>query len=547
MKTRLFTKTCHYRDPLRVRGFRGRIAALTTCVAIGACLAVPVDAKVLDDFEDAAKSDAIWVKKCLFGACEQVVANGVATLAVTPDGDNGFSYLWSRERWTLQNGQTLEFRADLISSNGDGAVGYIGFALGDDFSMYVLGLDQDTIGMGKADGVIHLENDTPRKANNVKLILSMTGVGSDVWLRFKVLDNDNAGAVLFEREYWDTPEADPMHRGTDDPPANYLGRRGLFEVAVYHDNAGLFDPNIQLGQRERAEVVFDNLEVLEYATPVAKIEKSVCVVSWPEGTLEEQIVIGSSSLDTSAKWTPLPEPIFKRHGRLCVNVPITSTQQNFRIVPGIQFVDHFDPPKPPYAGRTLWVPGFYEPADATCWEVTDTDGVLRFHTLQIPVDGRALTRLPGPDLVVADFWASVDILHSDFSLLGTSFAIAARVGGDPGNWPGLNDGCIGGVAPDLMGVNQAQLFIRCGNADTYGAQFTIKPGTSYRLIFSGVGQQFSVEFVDLDAGQPAVDALVVTDSTFSQGLMALWFDVTQGMYDVTLDNFFVTGTKPESP
>jgi hypothetical protein len=283
----------------------------------------------------------------------------------------------------------------------------------------------------------------------------------------------------------------------------------------------------------------------EAAAPTLTMDDSV-LLNWPANTAEEQIVLGASSLASNAVWTPWPEPIFQRHGALSMAVPASLTEQYFRLAPGSQFVDSFDPPKWPCASRGSWVPGFYEPADAGRWEITATNGVLLGHTRVNPTDGRVPLRPPGPDLALADFRVSVDILHLDASVVGTGagFAIGARVGGDPGNWPGLNNGYLGGVNSNFAGKNLARLTIWTGSSGTDGALFTFKPGAPYRLIFSGVGNQLSVAFIDLTTGQPAVETLKVTDSTFSQGFVGLWIEAGQGQYDVTLDNFFVTGTKP---
>ena len=49
----------------------------------------------------------------------------------------------------------------------------------------------------------------PLKNQNVTLVLSLTPRGSDLRITTRVLDKDNANAVLFERTVTDTPQADP--------------------------------------------------------------------------------------------------------------------------------------------------------------------------------------------------------------------------------------------------------------------------------------------------------------------------------------------------
>ena len=93
-------------------------------------------------------------------------------------------------------------------------------------------------------------------------------------------------------------------------------------------------------------------------------------------------------------------------------------------------------------------------------------------------------------------------------------------------------------------MNKAALTFWNGSSDTRGPSFDFKPGTPYRFIFSGVGTRLSVELIDLELRQPAVAPLVVTDSTFSRGFVGFFMEVGTAICDMTLDNFFVTGTKP---
>jgi hypothetical protein len=269
----------------------------------------------------------------------------------------------------------------------------------------------------------------------------------------------------------------------------------------------------------------------------------IVLLEWPEPA-EDCIVVGATSLASNAVRTPVPEPIFKRFGQLCMAVPATNTQQFYKLVPGTQFIDDFSDPKEPFAVRNPWVPGFYVPADATRWAVTTSNGVLRIQTLEIPADptGRLAIKPPGPYVQVRDFWISVDILNIDAASQNAGIGLGARAGG--GEWPGAMNGYLGSVRPDSDGGNQARLGLWNGSSRTPGPPFAFKPGTPYRLIFSGVGRRLSVELIDLELQQPAVAPLVVTDSAFSQGFVGFFMESGPATCDMTWDNFFVTGTKP---
>jgi len=257
-------------------------------------------------------------------------------------------------------------------------------------------------------------------------------------------------------------------------------------------------------------------------------------LEWPVPA-EDCIVVGANSLASNAVWTSWPEPIYKRFGELCMAVPTTNTQQFFKLVPGTQFIDDFDSPKWPYASKGEWVPYFYSSADATRFEVTHVDDALRIRTVNPAVDGRVLVLPPGPDVVLADFYASVDI--TDWPVRGT-FGIGAR-GQRAANFPGDSNGYIGQVTR-----NPAQLVIWDGGSDVPGPAFTYDPATDYRLVFSGVGRDLSLRLVNRTTGSN-VCQMTVRNSRWSQGMVLFWADSGRGgSYDITVDNFYATGTKP---
>lgn len=527
---------------------RGQTAAWLLGLALAAAAGMngtSVFAGVYDDFESSTRSGTLWTRDVSFGTGDQAVTNGQVRIFVTPDalGGYAFSSLESVRTWKLQEGRTLEFRADLLSSNDDGAVAYMGFDLGDGTRGYQVWLDKDTLGLLKRANtplaLFFLTNGTPVTVSNVKLVVSMTGVQSDVLLKFRILDNNNAGAVIFEREYRDTPGQDPMQVGPDNPPGNYLGLSGYFQLGLFRDPAYL-DPDVTLPPGAMAEVVFDNAEVLEYDVPSAEITNSV-LLSWSENTAEEQIVVGADSLASNAVWTPWPEPIFKRQGQLCMTVPVTAQQQFFKLVPGTQFIDDFSDPTEPFATRSPWVPYFWVSGDSSRFSLTVTNSAFRIRTLSPPLDGRIVIAPPGPlaDLpVFRDFSASVDILN--FTASGfAEFYIFGR-GHIPIPFPGDSNGYLGIIH---LNPSPAVIGIWDGIGGHSGPPFTYDPAARYRLQFSAVGTKLTVRLVNLTTGQNLEQTLAL--GTFSQGYVTLAVGSTPGgSYDITLDNFFVTGTKP---
>lgn len=524
-----------------------------TVILAGLALAIALSSTLLaelyDSFDDPGHTAQLWTSEVLSGTGDQEIADGVARLWVNSTADHGFSTLFSVRRWTLQEGRTLELRADLIRSNGDGAIGYVAFALGDGARMYTLGIDQDTVFLGKrADPqqIYLLQNGVSLSTDDVRLCLTLTSVGPDLYLRFKVVDNGLSGAVLIEREFKDTPSADPLQVGVDDPPQTYLGQSGLFELSVYHDNAGAFDPEVDLPPRGTAEVVFDNVEVLEYKSAwIRGPEMLALLPTWPGDTTEELIPVGAETLD--GPWSPCAEPVFSRHGRLGIVLETRQPMQFVKLVPGRQFFDDFNPPKPPFSGKDPWIPAVYNAGDLARWSVTQSENVLRAKTLQTPVDRRLVLPVPYPALVAADFWASVDILDFESTGSKAGIGIGARSTGGPNDpWPGTRNGYIGGIWPNIAGPNKARVSIWDGTTIRLSpVVFTFNPGTPCRLIFSGVGTRLSVELIDLATLMPMVEPWVITSSAFAQGQIAIWTETGgASSQDVTLDNFFITGTTP---
>ncbi len=524
-------------------------------VAIRICSPVRVDALNLDDFNNPATSGTNWTKVCFFGACGHEFTNGQAKLSVTPSGEHGFAGLTSLQQWTLREGRVLEFRVDLLSSSGDGAMARLNCAFGNP-NKYMLFVDQDTIGLLKREQetlqLFFLTNGPTVKVTNVKLVLVMTGgPESSVLLHWEILDNDQAGRVLFEGSQRDTAGADSMvtgsHKSGDSPPGSFLGMTGNFNISLYHDNAGWLDPNVAIPPQGKAEVIFDNAEVLEYDAAVLDIQNSV-LLTWSENTAKEQIVLAADSL-TSANWTPWPEPMFKRFGGFRMAVPVTPNQQYFKLTSGKQFTDDFGNPNQPFANRNPW----RLRGDLTADEFIITNGVLRVDWpfappgWPTPTAYQFTTLPPGSDVVVGNSYSSVDILSWEVSSIDDSAcAIAARAIRNPdGSFHGGAAGLVlnpNGVKGDLAP------WVSWAGSTQYGPTFRmVETPPPYRLQLSVVGPTWTLRVVSL-ATQVLIREMTMTSNVRNEGLAGLWIqappEATLKSHSITLDNFFVTGTTP---
>ncbi len=456
-------------------------------------------------------------------------------------------------------GRTLEIRVDLIHADADDVIlsfGAGGRSVGGRDSWYYISMDQNEIGLSKGEyGVgetVCFYTAAAITNRDATVSLAFTLTGDTLRLTTRVLAA-STGEVLFQRSFEDGPGSDcpvPVP-----PPKGMPGYRADWGAPLTNLTyvwAGVSDTRTTLPGPPALEVVLDNLEYDLYEAPLLQIAKSV-LLSWPADTLEEQIVVGADAIE--GPWRPWPAPIYQQSGRWCMAAPITTAQQwtqpaqYFKLVPGTQSSDDFDPPRWPYTRKGDWVPGFYDPAGATQWSITASAGALRVRTLGTLQSQYLALRPPGPGVSVKDFWMSVDIVDLAATHQGAGIALVARLMTDFSEYPrGATNGYLANLWPNWSGPNQAALTLYDYEAQSApSAGFEFKPGTPYRFIFSGVGTRLSLELIDLESGQRKAE-LVVTDNSAqasSQGFVGLFLSTgaNPSPCDLTIDNFFVTGTR----
>ncbi|HXJ61330.1 MAG TPA: hypothetical protein VNU68_32200, partial [Verrucomicrobiae bacterium] len=162
------------------------------------------------------------------------------------------------EEFELKNGRTIEFKVDLIEGVGKDSFAVLGFiptanSLG---TLAGYGLSKSTTDILLTKGIgkyFYNENpSTPIKNENVTLVLALRAKDGTVTIKGQVLDKDNGNAVLWEQTVTDTPAADVLADGTDDPAAPYL-TSGHFALFCYED----FDRN---APQAEYKVIYDNAE-----------------------------------------------------------------------------------------------------------------------------------------------------------------------------------------------------------------------------------------------------------------------------------------------
>jgi hypothetical protein len=190
--------------------------------------------------------------------------------------------------WSVLNGQTVEWRVDLVELNEHATMAGLAVWSSASSAAYVLFKGHDFIHLckpslsvaGKHGHFFHERILT--KDTNVVMALAVTRVNPNVIITIRVLDKANNNAVLYERSAVDTPSVDRtltemeldsasgmhLHTGPDVGAPITSGSDVLLTVFQYND-----------GTRPAAEVTYDNLERWTSAFPVWRPEIAIQLLS----------------------------------------------------------------------------------------------------------------------------------------------------------------------------------------------------------------------------------------------------------------------------
>lgn len=249
----------------------------------------------------------------------------------------------------LPDNQTMELRADLVGANQNDALAGISFLWVEGHG-YLFQMDQGEVAMMKYYtetnnplAIFFWEN-LPLKNQNVTLVLSLTCRGSNVMINTRVLDRDNANAVLFDRTVTDTLQADPVLpnrtvRGFRCGP-DLLGTPWPVANAPGFVSLVLTWTNPERAPQPAAQVIFDNLEVWQYESPELKIQNAV-VLSWP--VTQGQFVLERAA-NVNGPWEQLSDPWLRiKDGKTEVSLLAPDHMKLFRLrQPGFPSYIAFD-------------------------------------------------------------------------------------------------------------------------------------------------------------------------------------------------------------
>lgn len=215
-------------------------------LAVLCCL--QVQARVLDDFNDNNKTG--WTDFTFApGAGSMVEQSGQFKFeipAAVPAALNSALFCASTkssEQFTLQEGRTIEFRVDIVQGGGADSFAILGFLPASSSNPsqlkgYSLAKSTTDALMAKGINQYFVDNNAsegaPAKQDNTTLVLTLSVKNGSVIFSGKILDKDANDAVLWERTVVDTPQADPLDEGTDNPATPFI-EAGNFVLYLYAD------------------------------------------------------------------------------------------------------------------------------------------------------------------------------------------------------------------------------------------------------------------------------------------------------------------------
>ena len=143
------------------------------------------------------------------------------------------------------------------------------------------------------------------------------------------LGQENPDAVLYERTFVDTPQADPALTSAEFEALSGMRMRFVPDVkapAYTFGNVGLHLWQYTDGKQPAAEATFDNLELRTYEVPLVGIERAVRL-SWPASAAIHYAVEGAPTVQ--GPWLPVQEPVTPGMNQMAV--PANEFMEFFRL------------------------------------------------------------------------------------------------------------------------------------------------------------------------------------------------------------------------
>jgi hypothetical protein len=235
----------------------GRVLPSLALAAAASFLALSTSAKVIDDFNGAAKTGWTDSNPAGLPLPPSTQAGGRLTFAIPGIGQPYFvAATKTTETYELKEGRTIEFQVDMVSGLGGDSfavMGWIPTATGaNTLAGYGIAKSETDLLITKGINKYFFDqNMNPAiKNENIVLCLNLAVKGGKVYITGRILDKDDGRKVLWEQTFVDTPAADILDGGEDSPPAPFI-TSGNFVLYLYADG----------GTEPLYQVVYDNAEV----------------------------------------------------------------------------------------------------------------------------------------------------------------------------------------------------------------------------------------------------------------------------------------------
>ena len=235
---------------------------------------------VIDNFDDNRLTG--WTLRkgtTLTETNQQLTLGGYWPGVITYDPPDTIAVAQLSRNWSVLNGQTLEWRVDLVGMNQGATAATIELVNSAGDGTYIVLRGRDFIRVAKymfSSGAAYFLHERALTQNtNVVLALGLTRVSPNLILTARILDKANHDAVLYERSVVDTPSVDRTLTAAELEAASGMRLKAASDIqAAPWISGGLVLLDVWQynydGRQPAALATFDNFELWTYRVPITR-------------------------------------------------------------------------------------------------------------------------------------------------------------------------------------------------------------------------------------------------------------------------------------
>jgi hypothetical protein len=290
--------------------------------------------QVLDNFDDNLLTDwSVYGNGSYFNTNQQLTVRAHYPGVHTTTIHDSYVLGGHSTTWTVPNGQTREWRVDLVSLD-ENAANHAKLTAGTPSGLYSIYKGRNHVFIDKwptaGGGFSILACDTTAIRNtNVILALALTRMQPNLVITARVLDKADPNTVYYQRTVVDTPNVDPTLNA-----AQFQALTGMNLLDLGPDKGspftsfGAFLGVFQYtdGTQPAVLATFDNLELRTSEVPGVGIERAVRL-RWPASATLNYAVEGAPTLQ--GPWTPVQDTAVP--GMNQMTAPASELMQFFRL------------------------------------------------------------------------------------------------------------------------------------------------------------------------------------------------------------------------